>query len=163
MIRVFYNELYQDDHDSLAKVKELTPRVYEFTEFITNFVDPKRLARAFQSRKSIKVAYHESCHLKRELGISSQPRTLIKSLPNVELIEMPQAEVCCGFGGTFSVKYADISGAMLQDKIDSIKSVGVDAVVAGDMSCLMQIKGGLEKQESGIRSMHIAELLNESI
>ena len=111
----------------------------------------------------MRVTYHESCHLKRELGVDLQPRSLIKSLPGVELVEMPQAEVCCGFGGTFSVKYADISAAMLNDKIANIQSANVDAVVAGDMSCLMHIGGGLEKQEAGIRAIHIAQLLDERI
>ena len=163
MIRVFNNELFHDEPDTLLRAQKMAPRVYEFSEFVSDVLGTERLAGVFQSTSPTRVAYHESCHLKRELGIDSQPRSLIKSLPGVELVEMPQAEVCCGFGGTFSVKYADISAAMLQDKITNIQSVDVDAVVAGDMSCLMQIGGGLEKQNTGIRAMHIAQLLDERI
>ena len=163
MIRVFYNQLFDDDPDTLLRVQALAPRVFEFSEFVSDILGPERLEGVFQSSSPTRVTYHESCHLKRELGVDSQPRSLIKALPGVELVEMPQAEVCCGFGGTFSVKYADISAAMLQDKIANIQSVEVDAVVAGDMSCLMQIGGGLEKQNTGVRSIHIAQLLDERI
>ena len=163
MLRVFYNELFHDEPDTLASVQALAPRVFEFTEFVSDVLGAENVEGLFQSSKPMRVTYHESCHLKRELGVDSQPRSLINALPGVELIEMPQAEVCCGFGGTFSVKYADISAAMLHDKIANIKSANVDAVVAGDMSCLMHVGGGLEKQGAGVRAIHIAQLLDERI
>ena len=87
----------------------------------------------------------------------------MQSLPGVELAEMEQAEVCCGFGGTFSVKYPDISGAMLQDKIDCIRASGAEAVVACDSSCLMQIGGGLEKQGADVRPVHLARFIDERL
>ena len=163
MLRVFYNELFQDEHDTLRRAEALAPRVFEFTEFVSDVLGAENREGLFHATKPMRVTYHESCHLKRELGVDLQPRSLIKSLPGVELVEMPQAEVCCGFGGTFSVKYADISAAMLNDKIANIHSANVDAVVAGDMSCLMHIGGGLEKQDAGIRAIHIAQLLDERI
>lgn len=163
MLRVFYNELFHDEPDTLLRAQALAPRVFEFSEFVSDVLGLERLENVFQSSGPTRVTYHESCHLKRELGVNSQPRSLIQSLPGVELVEMPQAEVCCGFGGTFSVKYADISAAMLNDKIANIQRADVGAVVAGDMSCLMQIGGGLEKQNTGIRAIHIAQLLDERI
>jgi L-lactate dehydrogenase complex protein LldE len=163
MVRVFYNELFHNEPDTLSRAQALAPRVSEFTEFVFDFLGAEKLEGLASNPKPMRVTYHESCHLKRELGVDSQPKSLIKSLPGVELVEMPQAEVCCGFGGTFSVKYADISAAMLRDKIANIRSANVDAVVAGDMSCLMHIGGGLEKQGAGVRAIHIAQLLDERI
>ena len=108
----------------------------------------------------LKVTYHEGCHLRRELGAVTQPRTLVESLPGVALTEMEYPDECCGFGGAFSVKFADISGAMLADKLDRIEATGADAVVACDSSCLMQIEGGLRKRGSAVRALHLAELLD---
>ena len=112
---------------------------------------------------TVKVAFHESCHAKRELGIDAQPRALLDTLTYCEQVDLFQSEVCCGFGGTFSVKYPDISGAMLSDKLDAIEASGADVVTACDSSCLMHIGGGLQKRESSVRTAHIAELIAESI
>ena len=110
-----------------------------------------------------KVTYHESCHLRRELGAITQARTLIKSRSHVTLVEMDQADVCCGFGGTFAVKYPDISGAMLQDKINNIRNTGARTVIACDSSCLMQIIGGLKKRDVTVDAVHLAQFLDENI
>ena len=104
-----------------------------------------------------RVAFHEACHARRELGVDAQPKALLDRLAN--RVELPQAEVCCGFGGTFSVKYPDISGAMLGDKLDNIEASGADVVTACDSSCLMHIRGGLRRRGSGVRAAHIAELV----
>ncbi len=109
------------------------------------------------------VTYHETCHLRRELGATTQPRALMRSLEGVSLLEMEQSEVCCGFGGTFAVKYPDISGAMLQDKLDNIRNTGAEAVVACDSSCLMQIAGGMARQGVSTRPLHLAQLIDEII
>jgi len=160
MVREFYAELFHDDATLLARARDLAPRVFELTEFIVDVLGVTDLAGKRLERC---VTYHECCHLKRELGVDRQPRALLDSLPGVQLVEMPQAEVCCGFGGTFAVKYADISAAMLQDKIDNIMSTGADSVVACDASCLMHIGGGLSKQELPVRATHIAELLDDAL
>jgi L-lactate dehydrogenase complex protein LldE len=97
----------------------------------------------------------------RELGVVQEPRTLIRGARGTELVEMAQAEVCCGFGGTFSVKYPDISGGMLDDKVASVMRTGAQALVSCDMSCLMHIGGALSKRETGVRPMHLAQLLDE--
>ena len=170
MIRVFYPELFEDEPESLSKADSLAGRTYELSEFIVDVLgvtDLSHLVEGTGDQNAIagksKVTYHEACHLRRELGVTTQPRTLIRSLPGVELVEMDQAEVCCGFGGTFSVKYAEISGAMLQDKLDRIEATGAESVVACDSSCLMQIGGGLEKGGSGVRPVHLATLLDDVI
>ena len=95
------------------------------------------------------------------MGVIEQPRALVRSLSGVELVEMAQSEVCCGFGGVFAVKFPDISGAMLQDKLRAIEDTGAAQVVACDSGCLMHISGGLQKQGIGVRAVHLAQLLDE--
>jgi L-lactate dehydrogenase complex protein LldE len=163
MVRKFYPELLHDEPDLATLARDMAPRVFELTEFIVDVLGVTDLVDGAGKSVARSVTYHEACHLKRELGVDRQPRALLNSLPGVHLVEMPQAEVCCGFGGTFAVKYADISAAMLQDKIDSIISTGADSVVACDASCLMHICGGLSKQELPVRATHIAELLDEAL
>lgn len=157
MVRNFYGELFQgpaDDEwrDRLARVK---PRLREFSEFVVNELGVDDVGASFAHR----VTYHDACHLLRELGISEQPRRLIRSVRNLELIELEAADACCGFGGTFSVKYAEISNAILQEKLARIANSGAEYVIANDSSCLMQIAGGLSRAGSPVKTMHLAELL----
>ncbi len=164
MLRVFYAELLEDEPELLARSEALVPRVYEFSEFVVDVLGVTDLAAYLGDDKPGSprtVTYHETCHLRRELGATTQARALIGSLDAVKLAEMEQSEVCCGFGGTFSVKYPDISGAMLQDKLDHIRDTGADAVVACDSSCLMHIGGGMARQGMRARPMHLAELMDE--
>ena len=163
MVRAFYPELLHGEPDMRDQARAMAPRVFELTEFIVDVLGVADLTGLVNGRLDRRVTYHESCHLKRELGVDRQPRALLGSLPGVQLVEMPQAEVCCGFGGTFAVKYADISAAMLQDKIDSITSTGADSVIACDASCLMHIGGGMSKQGLPVRATHVAELLDEAL
>ena len=165
MARVFFSELLHDEPELLDRAKALAPRVYELSEFIVDVLGVSDLKAATQAPDPPvrrRVTYHESCHLRRELGVTTQPRTLIRSLPGLDLVEMQQADVCCGFGGTFAVKYADISGAMLRDKVDGIRGTGADLVTACDGSCLMHIEGGLDKQGVPARAVHLAQLLDEA-
>ena len=161
MIRNYYQELFADDPVNLARAGSLAGNVYEFSEFLVERVGIQKCQQLFQTGSSdeVEVAFHEACHAKRELGIDSQPKALIDTVPGVGRIEMDQAEVCCGFGGTFAVKYSDISGAMLSDKLDNIEASGADVVAACDTSCLMHIGGGLRRRGSDVRTAHIAELL----
>ena len=106
-----------------------------------------------------KLTWHDACHGLRDLNIKSEPRSLIRKVRGAELIELENAEACCGFGGTFSVKYPEISVAILDQKLEAIERAGVDAVVSGDASCLMQIGGRLSRKGSKVRVMHLAELL----
>lgn len=163
MVRVFYRELFHDDPGLLREVEEVGSRVFELSEFLVDVMGLDELRPTSEPRPSVSVTYHESCHLRRELGAVRQARHLIDAAGGVDLIEMEQSEVCCGFGGTFAVKYADISGAMLEEKLTHIRNSGAEAVVACDATCLMHIGGGLQKQDIPVRPMHLAELLDRSI
>ncbi len=158
MIRNYYHELFAGDPVNLRRAERLAPNVYEFTEYLAEKSDAARLDELFGNGKfDARVAFHEACHARRELGVDAQPKALLDRI--ADRVELPQAEVCCGFGGTFSVKYPDISGAMLSDKLDNIEASGADVVTACDSSCLMHIRGGLRRRGSGVRAAHIAELV----
>ena len=164
MIRNYYSELFHDDPVNLARARQLSPNVYEFTEYIAARFDSSQIAALFdRSDSSVDVAFHEACHTKRELGVDSQPKSLIDATTGVRRVDLDQAEVCCGFGGTFSVKYSDISGAMLSDKLDRIEASGAEVVTACDASCLMHMRGGLQRRSSLIRTAHIAELMADAL
>jgi L-lactate dehydrogenase complex protein LldE len=130
-------------------------RVWEFSQFLTSVLKVDDLGARFDST----VTYHDSCHALRELKIKDAPRRLLSKVTGLRLIEMDAAEECCGFGGTFSVKFPDVSGAIVRTKIDSITRTGADTVVSIDSSCLMQIDGALKRAGSKIRAMHLAEVL----
>ncbi len=157
MVRNFYGELFHgpDDGAWRERLTRVRPRLREFSEFIVNELGIEDVGARFPAR----VTYHDACHLLRELGISDQPRRLIRAVRDVDFIEMEAPDTCCGFGGTFSVKYAEISNAILQEKLARINSSGVEYVVANDSSCLMQIAGGLSRAGSPVKTMHLAELL----
>ena len=161
MVRVFYAELFHDDPALAARVDAVAGKTFELTEYIVDVLGVTQLPSSPDAAQRT-VTYHEGCHLRREIGVTKQPRALIEAAPGVDLVEMEQAEVCCGFGGTFAVKYADISGAMLADKVRNIAGTGADAVVSCDSTCLMQIGGGLEKQGMAARPLHVAQLLDEA-
>jgi L-lactate dehydrogenase complex protein LldE len=155
MVRVFYLELFKDDPEWQKRAESLASRTYEFTEFLVNILGVEDVGAHYQG----KVAFHQSCHLLRELNVRTEPRRLLNTVKGIELVELERSDFCCGFGGLFSIKYPHISGSILQDKIDCIKNSGGDVVVACDVSCLMHIGGGLSRQGVTTRTMHIAELL----
>jgi L-lactate dehydrogenase complex protein LldE len=161
MVRVFYKELFHDDPALLRRASDVGNHVFELSEFLVDILGADGPPEPSPSDTVQCVTYHEACHLRRELGATTQARKLINQTPDVELVEMEQSEVCCGFGGTFAVKYADISGAMLDEKLTHISNSGAAAVVACDVTCLMHIGGGLEKQDIPVRPMHLAELLDK--
>ncbi|MGH9658540.1 MAG: (Fe-S)-binding protein, partial [Bryobacteraceae bacterium] len=135
--------------------RRLAPRVYEFSRFL---IDVARV-ESVDARLDEVVTYHDSCHALRELRIKDGPRRLLRNVRGLELREMDVAEECCGFGGTFSVKFAEVSGGMARTKIDSIVRTGASAVVSIDSSCLMQLQGALSRAGSPIRTLHLAEVL----
>ena len=166
MLRVFYPHLLHDEPRLLQDAEAIGPRVYELSEFIVDVLGVTDLGPytvAEPAGQSRSVTYHEACHLRRELGATTQPRALITSIPGVRLLEMDQAEVCCGFGGSFAVKYPQISAAMLNDKIGHLRDTGADTLVSCDSGCLMHIAGGMDKQDVGVRPIHLAQLLDESL
>lgn len=134
---------------------EPDPRVWEFSQFLVNFLKIEDVGARFEGV----VTYHDSCHALRELRIKDAPRRLLRNVRGLELVEMEPAEECCGFGGTFSVKFPDISGAMARTKIDAILRTGAQTVVSIDSSCLMQIQGALSRAGAATRTMHLAEVL----
>ena len=166
MIRVFYDELFHDESQMRNRIASLASRTFELSEFIVDVLgidDIGSYADGDSGKDTRKVTYHEACHLRRELGATTQPRSLLNSLPGVELVEMEQSEVCCGFGGTFSVKYPEISGAMLADKLEFAGATGADVLTACDSSCLMHIGGGMEKRGMGMEAVHLAQVLDEGM
>jgi L-lactate dehydrogenase complex protein LldE len=148
MVRNFYPEL-------LGKTTKTTGHTYEFAEFLVKQLGVTDVGATFSQR----VTYHDSCHALRELRLKDEPRQLLRNVQGLELVEMDQAETCCGFGGTFSVKFPMISYAMDEVKCTSIKQTGAEYVVSGDSSCLMQIDGYLRRQKLPVRTIHLAEVL----
>jgi L-lactate dehydrogenase complex protein LldE len=115
------------------------------------------------ARLPARVAYHPSCHLLRGLGVRTEPQTLIRAIDGAELVPLSEQEECCGFGGLFSIKNADISGSMLDRKLTAIIASGADRVVSCDSGCLLHLAGGLRRRASTIRTQHLAELVDEAL
>jgi len=155
MIKHHYVELFADDPQYAQRARDIAARTYEFTQFLVDVLGITDLKAHFKG----KITYHPSCHLLRSLGIDHQPRALLKNVQDLEMIDLPNATECCGFGGLFAIKMGDISSAMLQRKLDAIESTGADAVVGCDVSCLLNIGGGLHRRGSKIETKYIAEIL----
>jgi L-lactate dehydrogenase complex protein LldE len=133
----------------------LAARTYELSQFLVNVLGKTR----FTSRVRGRVTYHDSCHLLRGLHESASPRAILKSLDGVEFVELPAADECCGFGGSFSVRLPEVSTAILDKKLANVARTGADCVVACDAGCLMQMGGGLNRRAASTRAVHLAELL----
>jgi L-lactate dehydrogenase complex protein LldE len=131
------------------------PRVYELTEFLVDVLGVEDVGATFPHR----VTYHPTCHGLRGLHLGDRPLRLLRNVRDLDLVELPEATTCCGFGGTFAVKNADTSAAMLSDKVRCVLDTGADVCAAGDSSCLLHIGGGLRRQRAGVRTMHLAEIL----
>lgn len=155
MITHHYETLFAGDAPALAKLADLAPRVFEFSRFLVDEAAVEDLGARFPH----KVTYHDSCHALRELNLKDPPRRLLAKVRDLELVEMDAAEECCGFGGTFSIKFAEVSGAMARTKVDSIVGTGASHVVSLDSSCLMQLRGALSRAGHDIRTVHLAEVL----
>jgi L-lactate dehydrogenase complex protein LldE len=155
MIRAHYPSLFSDDAAMKAKAEDLAARTWELISFLTDV----RGMTAVESAFSGKVTYHDSCSGLRELGVEAQPRRLLGSLPGVEVTEMVEHDVCCGFGGTFCVKYSEISNKIVTAKTDHILATGADTLLAGDLGCLMNMAGKLQRRGSAMEVRHVAEVL----
>ena len=167
MIRNHYQELIGPDHSLKSEAENLAGRIFEFSEYLNKLVTNGEFFSKINSsaldKKLPDVVYHESCHLHRDLGVGDGPETILRNLPNINIVNLEQAEVCCGFGGTFAVKYAEISAAMMNEKVDLIEKSGADIVTSCDSSCLMNIDGGIRKRGLPVKAKHISELLDEVI
>jgi L-lactate dehydrogenase complex protein LldE len=155
MLRVHYPEMFADDPAVLPRAEDLARRSWELVSFL---VDVRGMDRV-DATWAHAAAYHDSCSGLRELGIRQQPRRLLASVEGLRLSELPSAETCCGFGGTFAVKYPDISDKMVTDKANEIALSGADAVLSGDLGCLLNIAGRLSRQGRALEVRHIAEVL----
>ena len=155
MVSHHYGELFASDPATLAEVRRLESRTWEFSQFMTDVLKVGDIGSRFEGV----ATYHDSCHALRELKIKQGPRKLLSHVRGLELREMDIAEECCGFGGTFSVKFPEISGGMARTKIDSIMRTGADIVISIDSSCLMQIQGAIRRAGLPIRTLHLAEVL----
>jgi L-lactate dehydrogenase complex protein LldE len=156
MIAHHFADLFQHDPKLLAETHALEPRVWEFSRFVLEVAGVEDVGARFDGL----VTYHDSCHALRELHIKSGPRKLLSKVQGLTLTEMPTAEECCGFGGTFSVKFPEVSGAMARTKIESIQKTGASTIVSIDSSCLMQLQGVIDREGLPIRTLHLAEVLN---
>lgn len=158
MVRVFYDKL-AIRKELQSGLNELKKKIFEFTEFLVDVYGVHDLGGRFSHR----VTYHDSCHLNRELGINKQPRQLIQSIKDIDFVEMENSEVCCGFGGTFSYKFKDISIEMVKRKCEYIEATEAEYCLGADSSCLMNIEGYLRKHKMKAKTLHVAELLSRSL
>jgi len=150
-----FAELFADDPRWLERARAVAARTHEFSSFLVRVLKIEDVGASWNGR----LTWHDACHGLRDLNLKNEPRRLISYVRGAEFVEIENAEACCGFGGTFSVKYPEISVAILDQKIEAIERAKVAAVVSGDASCLMQIGGRLSRKGSNVRAMHLAELL----
>ncbi|ALP38900.1 Fe-S oxidoreductase [Paenibacillus sp. IHB B 3084] len=154
-----YPELFKDEPEWLDSARRLEQKTYEFTQFMVQVLGVTDVGASFPHT----VTYHPSCHGTRLLGVKEEPMQLLGSVKGLQLVPLPFAEDCCGFGGTFAVKMSDISGAMVTEKVDHIRETEAEVLVGLDMACLMNIAGNLRYREEPVRVMHLAELLYEGV
>ncbi len=155
MIVHHYPELFASDPKYGPLAEAVAARTYEFTQYIVDVLGVSNLNVHAQGR----LTYHPSCHLLRGLGVQDAPRRLLSNVEGMEMVELPGAAECCGFGGLFAVKQSDISGAMLKRKLDNLERTGAQTVVGCDVSCLLHIGGGIHRRGVNIQTCHIAEIL----
>ncbi|MDH3450871.1 MAG: (Fe-S)-binding protein [Gammaproteobacteria bacterium] len=155
MLKKHYPEIFADDPAWQQRAADFAERCYELTSFLVEVMDYRPSDVSFP----LTATYHDSCSGLRELEIKQQPRQLLSAVSGLELVEMQDAEVCCGFGGTFCVKYPDISVKMVSDKVANIERTSADAVLAGDMGCLLNIAGRLKRLGNAVKVLHVAEVL----
>jgi len=157
MVHHNYPELFADDAPRLRDAQRFIGKSYELSQFIVNVLGVTDVGAEFRG----KVTYHASCHAARLLGAREEPLALLRAVRGLELVPLARCEDCCGFGGAFSVKLADISSAMADEKAEHIESTGAGHVISTDLGCLMNIQGRLDRRGSSVRSLHLAEVLAE--
>jgi L-lactate dehydrogenase complex protein LldE len=156
MIRTHYPELFADDPAMSERVRLLAARTFELTDFLANVLKIGSVPGSFEGT----VTYHDCCAGLREMGVKSQPRALLAKVAGIELREMAECETCCGFGGTFSIKFGEISARLADNKCQHVVNSGADAVVLGDLGCMLNIEGRLRRRgDAKTKVLHIAEIL----
>ena len=155
-IKLHFVELFKDDPDLKARAEHLAARTYELTDFLATVLKVEHVESDFSGR----ITYHDSCCGLRELGVAAQPRRLLGSVAGLQLVEMDDSTQCCGFGGTFSLKYGDVSAAIVEEKCRNIRATGAQAVVMGDLGCMLNIEGRLRRSgDETTRVLHVAQVL----
>jgi L-lactate dehydrogenase complex protein LldE len=157
MVKLEYPELFHDDLVWHGRAEDLAQRTHELSDFLVNVLGLEDVGARFEG----KVTYHMACHL-RGLGLMNEPEVLLNHVRGLELLPLERHDECCGFGGSFAVRYPGISGAMVQDKAGLIEATGADAVVATDAGCLMNIGGCLRRCGSRVKALHLAEVLAQT-
>lgn len=155
MIKVHLPEVFPEDSLEHRDAIEIASRTYELSDFLVSVLDIDETGAHFSGT----VTYHDSCHQLRELGISEQPRILIRAVKGIRFVEMENSTRCCGFGGTFAVKFPELSAELGRDKIGWIQASEAEVVIANDVSCLMHLQGLLRRERIPMETMHLAELL----
>ena len=155
MIKHHYPQLFSEDEEWHSRAVRLSKKTFELVSFLTDELGIKKVKAKF----STSVTYHDSCSGLRELGVHEQPRKLLESVAGLELKELPGSNVCCGFGGTFCVKYSDISDRMVSDKVSDIVDTGASTLLAGDLGCLLNIAGKISRNSIDVEVRHVAEVL----
>jgi L-lactate dehydrogenase complex protein LldE len=156
MIKTHYADLFSDDPALAARADALAAKTYELTDFLVNVLKLERVPGEFAGS----ATYHDCCAGLREMGVKLQPRALLAKVPGLKLTEMADCETCCGFGGTFSIKYGEISARMADNKCNQISETGADAVVLGDLGCILNIEGRLRRRgDTKTKVLHVAEVL----
>lgn len=154
-LKKHYPEMFPIDAGWTARAEALAERCHELTSFLTDIMGIDSVVAEYPGR----VTYHDSCSGLRELGVREQPRALLGSVDGLELSEMAETEVCCGFGGTFCVKYPEISTRLVNDKVSNVLATGADTLLAGDMGCLLNMAGRLKREGRAVKVYHVAEVL----
>lgn len=157
MVKHYYSELFADDPTLASRASTIAERSYEFSSFLVNVLGVVDAGAACPHR----VTFHPSCHGSRLLGVKDEPLTLLEHVQGIELVPLPYAEDCCGFGGTFAVKMSGVSGAMVSEKVDHVVETGADYLVGTDMGCLVNIGGHMKRRGLSTKVMHLAEFLDE--
>jgi L-lactate dehydrogenase complex protein LldE len=155
MLKTHYPELFHGDPNWLPRAEAFADKTFELVSFLVDVLGVTHI----DARYDGKVTYHDSCSGLRELGIRAQPRRLLAGVKGATLVEMKDRDVCCGFGGTFCVKYPDISNAIVSKKTDNIVATGADTLLAGDLGCLMNMAGKLQREGRPVKVRHVAEVL----
>jgi L-lactate dehydrogenase complex protein LldE len=160
MIKTHYADVFADDPAYAARAAQLAAKTYELTDFLVNVLKVSSVPGQFSGR----ITYHDSCAGLREMGVKQQPRALLAKVPGVQLTEMAECETCCGFGGTFAIKFGEISSRLADNKCEHIVNSGADAVVLGDLGCMLNIEGRLRRRgDAKTRVLHVAEVLAGSV
>jgi len=160
MVRDLYSKAaaLSSDRTLIEAVEQLIPRVYELSEFLVKHLGVSDVGAYYPHR----VTYHPTCHSLRVLHVGDAPLQLLRAVKGIDLVELPNARECCGFGGTFAIKNTDTSLAMLSDKMRCVLDTGAEVLCASDTSCLMHIGGGLHRQRAGVTTVHLAEILTNT-